>query len=73
MMRAASDEAGAGGAANSAAAVSSVAKSQEDSGLPHLAVLECRARCLLIDLTKTDDEDSLKSILNAAVLYSSQL
>lgn len=38
----------------------------EDKGLPHLATMECRLRCLLIDVTQKEDEDSLKSILHAA-------
>ena len=38
----------------------------EDKGLPHLATMECRLRCLLIDVTQKDDEDSLKSIVHAA-------
>lgn len=38
----------------------------EDPGLPHLAVVECRARCLLIDATNADDVDSLTSVLHAA-------
>lgn len=39
---------------------------KEDKGLPSLAVVECRARCLLIDATNTDDTDALTSVLNAA-------
>ena len=39
---------------------------KQDAGLPYLAVIECRARCLLIDVTNTDDVDSLTSMLHAA-------
>lgn len=36
----------------------------EDSGLPHLAILECRARCFLIDVTQNNDEQSLTAVLH---------
>eukprot|EP01043_Picozoa_sp_COSAG02_P063796 COSAG02_NODE_9142_length_2314_cov_1.557562_2_plen_193_part_00 len=39
---------------------------KEDRGLPSLAVVECRARCLLIDTTNTDDKDALTSVVHAA-------
>ena len=39
---------------------------KQDTGLPLLAVIECRARCLLIDATNTDDVNSLTSMLHAA-------
>lgn len=39
---------------------------KEDSGLPHLAVLECRALCFLIDVTETDHVEPLTAVLHAA-------
>ena len=38
----------------------------EDKGLPQLAIIECRARCLMIDVTGKDDDDALKKVLQAA-------